>query len=74
VLPPLLAMGDRVEARRERLPETARVRRWRKSQFIALGFSPRDANALTKAPVDLGQVRKLVASGCPHDVARRIVL
>jgi hypothetical protein len=67
-------MGDRVEARRKGLPEAARVRRWRKSQFIALGFSPSDANALTKAPVDLGQVRKLVASGCPHDVARRIVL
>ena len=67
-------MGDRVEARRKGLPEAARVRRWRKSQFIALGFSLTDANALTKAPVDLGQVRKLVASGCPHDVARRIVL
>jgi hypothetical protein len=67
-------MGDRVEARRKGLPEAARVRRWRKSQFMALGFSLTDANALTKAPVDLGEVRKLVASGCPHDVARRIVL
>jgi hypothetical protein len=67
-------MGDRVEARRKGLPEAARVRHWRKSQFIALGFSLTDANALTKAPVDLGEVRKLVASGCPHDVARRIVL
>jgi len=67
-------MGDRVEVRRSGLPEPAKVRRWRKSQFIALGFSASDANALTKAPVDLGEVRKLVASGCPHDVARRIVL
>jgi hypothetical protein len=67
-------MGDRVELRRSGLPEAARVRRWRKSQFIALGFNPNDANALTKAPVDLGEVRRLVAAGCPHDVARRIVL
>jgi hypothetical protein len=67
-------MGDRVEARRSGLPEAAKVRRWRKSQLIALGFSASDANALTKAPVDLGEARKLVASGCPHDVARRILL
>jgi hypothetical protein len=67
-------MGDRVEVRRWGLPEAARVRRWRKSQFIALGFSPSDANALTKAPVDLGEVRRLVAAGCPHEIARRIVL
>jgi hypothetical protein len=67
-------MGDRVEFRRSGLPEAAKVRRWRKSQLIALGFSASDANALTKAPVDLGEARKLVASGCPHDVARRILL
>ncbi len=67
-------MGDRVEVRRAGLPEPAKVRRWRKSQFIALGFSASDANALTRAPVDLGEMRKLVASGCPHEIARRILL
>lgn len=67
-------MGDRVAVRRAGLPETAKVRRWRKAQFIALGFSPSDASTLTRAPVDLGEVRRLVAAGCPHDVARRIVL
>ena len=50
------------------------MRRWRRSQFIALGFSANDASALTKAPVDLAEVRRLVTAGCPHDVARRIVL
>jgi hypothetical protein len=50
------------------------VRRWRRSQFIALGFSASDASALTKAPVDLAEVRRLVGAGCPHEVARRIVL
>jgi hypothetical protein len=67
-------MGERAEAKPSGLPEETRVRRWRRSQFIALGFSANDASALTKAPVDLAEVRRLVAAGCPHDVARRILL
>ena len=67
-------MGERAETRATGLPEETRVRRWRRSQFIALGFSASDASALTKAPVDLAEVRRLVAAGCPHEVARRIVL
>jgi hypothetical protein len=67
-------MGDRVEVRRKGLPEATRVRRWRRAQFLALGFSPSDASALTKAPVDLGEVRRLVSAGCPLEVARRILL
>jgi hypothetical protein len=67
-------MGEQVERRRSGLPEETRVRRWRRSQFMALGFSASDASVLTKAPVDLAEVRRLVAAGCPHDVARRIVL
>jgi hypothetical protein len=67
-------MGERVQTRRSGLPEATRVRRWRRSQLLALGFSPTDASELTKAPVDLGEVRRLVAAGCPHDVARRILL
>jgi hypothetical protein len=67
-------MGERVDVTRTGVPEAARVRRWRKSQFIAMGFSTRDANVLTRAPVDLAEVRRLVEAGCPHDVARRIVL
>jgi hypothetical protein len=67
-------MGDRVEVKRSGLPEATRVRRWRRSQLLALGFSASDASELTKAPVDLGEVRRLVAAGCPHEVVRRIVL
>ena len=67
-------MGERAEAKRSGLAEETKVRRWRRSQFIALGFSANDASALTKAPVDLAEVRRLVTAGCPHDVARRIVL
>ncbi len=67
-------MGERAIPKRTSLAEDTRVRRWRKSQLIALGFSASDANALTRAPVDLGEARKLVASGCPHEIARRILL
>jgi hypothetical protein len=67
-------MGEKVAANRNGLPEATRVRRWRRSQFIALGFTPTEASLLTKAPVDLGEMRRLVASGCPLEIARRIVL
>jgi hypothetical protein len=67
-------MGDRIEVRRNGLPEATRVRRWRRTQFLALGFSPTDASVLTEAPVDLGDVRRLVAAGCPPEIVRRIVL
>jgi hypothetical protein len=56
------------------LTEEDRIRRWRRAQFLALGFSLREAQALTKAPVDLGQVRTLIGAGCPPETARRIVL
>lgn len=67
-------MGQRVGPDRKGLPEEEVVRRWRRLQFLALGFTPREAALMTKAPVDLGEVRKLVAKGCPLETARRIVL
>jgi hypothetical protein len=54
-------------------PEEIRVRRWRRSQFMSLGFSLREAQLLTVEPVDLGQMRKLISSGCPPQTARRIL-
>jgi hypothetical protein len=67
-------MSDSVEQGRLVPSEEAQIRRWRRAQFLALGFSLREAQALTRAPVDLGQVRTLIASGCPPETARRIVL
>lgn len=67
-------MGQRVQPDPDGLPEGTLVRRWRRSQLIAMGFTPHDATALAKAPVDLGEVRKLVEAGCPLETARRIVL
>jgi hypothetical protein len=67
-------MGGHVDPNRKGLPEVTLVRRWRKSQFLALGFTPQDAAALANAPVDLGEVRRLLEAGCPPETARRIVL
>jgi hypothetical protein len=62
------------ETRPKRLPEWTVVRQWRRKQFLALGFTPKEAETLTRAPVDVGQVRHLVAAGCPLDLVPRIVL
>jgi hypothetical protein len=67
-------MSENTEAERSALTEEARIRRWRRAQFLALGFSLREAQVLTKAPVDLGQMRSLIGAGCPPETARRIVL
>lgn len=67
-------MGERVDPDRKGFPELTQVRQWRRTQFIALGFTPQDASALAKAPVDLSEVRRLVEAGCPLETARRIVL
>jgi hypothetical protein len=68
-------MGNQdTESRPARVSERTAVRCWRRTQFLALGFTPREAEVLTKAPVDVGLVRKLVAADCPLETVRRIVL
>jgi hypothetical protein len=58
----------------EQTAEEMLVRRWRRRQFLELGFSLRQAQRLTHAPVDLGDTRRLIAAGCPHETAQRILL
>jgi hypothetical protein len=71
-------MGQRVEKRAPRLAsasfESVRVRRWRRDQFYDLGFPLADARVLAAAPVDLGDTRRLIASGCPVRTALRILI
>jgi hypothetical protein len=67
-------MGQQVNIEAERHDEEVTIRRWRRSQFIRLGFSLRQAHELTAAQVDLGQMRRLIAEGCPHETARRILV
>jgi hypothetical protein len=54
--------------------ESVRVRRWRRNQLYDLGFPLADASKLADAPVDLGDARRLIRSGCPHPTALRILL
>ncbi|MGH3022057.1 MAG: hypothetical protein ACRDNI_00240 [Gaiellaceae bacterium] len=67
-------MNEERATKRRTVKEETVVRRWRRAQFLALGFTPKEAEGLTKAPVDLGLVRNLVASGCPLETVSRIVL
>ena len=53
--------------------EEANVLRWRREQFGRLGFDPVDSRLLAESPADLGQARRLCVSGCPLDVAYRIL-
>ena len=67
-------MSESAQQEQPVLTEEVRILRWRRAQFLALGFTLREAQALTKAPVDLGQMRALIGSGCPPETAQRIVL
>jgi hypothetical protein len=53
--------------------EEQAVLRWRREQFAWLGFDPVDSHLLAESPADLGQARRLRASGCPLYVAYRIL-
>ena len=46
---------------------------WRVLQFQELGFDLRDAVELADSAADLGQARRLVATGCPPELTHAIV-
>lgn len=50
------------------------VRRWRRVQLLAMGFSLADSRLLAESPAELGTIRALLARGCPLETARRIVI
>ena len=47
---------------------------WRREQFGRLGFDPVDARLLAESPADLGHARRLRRTGCPLDLAFRILV
>jgi hypothetical protein len=53
--------------------ERLRVRLWRREQFAGLGFPLSDSAALARSEADLEEARKLIASGCGHAIAFRIM-
>jgi hypothetical protein len=59
-------------ARRVR-DERLRVRLWRREQFVELGFTLSEAAALARSAADLHVARKLIACGCAHSTAVRIM-
>ena len=62
---------DEVDLRSD---EERRILLWRLNQFCGLGFDYATSVVMTDAPVDLAQARRLVAAGCPHEMASRILL
>ena len=67
-------MSEQVHLDTDTTGEQRTIRRWRRGQFLRLGFTLNQAQRLTNAAVDLQETRKLIAAGCPHDLAQRILL
>jgi hypothetical protein len=55
--------------------EAERVQRWRANELERAGYTAEQAAELASRPeVDLHRAVELVASGCPSDLAIRILL
>ena len=55
--------------------EAERVQRWRAAELERAGYTPEQAAELAgRNDVDLHRAVELVASGCPSDLAVRILL
>ncbi len=54
--------------------EALAVLSWRRESLRAMGFSDADAETLSATTVDLGDVRRLVESGCTPELAKKILL
>jgi hypothetical protein len=67
-------VGPRGTGDRHPLAGDKEVRRWRREQLLAMGFSLADSRALAESRAELGTVRELLAGGCPHETARRILV
>ena len=53
--------------------ELQRLLLWRVLQFQELGFDLRGAIGLADSAADLGQARRLTATGCPLELAHEIL-
>jgi hypothetical protein len=62
-----------IEAAPRARDERLRVRRWRRDQFLSLGFTLSDSAALAKSTADLEEARKLISRGCELPTAFRIM-
>jgi hypothetical protein len=55
-----------------RLDEELAVARWRTERLLALGYERREAAFLALSRVDLHELERLIARGCPPATAARI--
>jgi hypothetical protein len=58
----------------EHSAEEDRVLRWRYEEIRKLGLNRVESRLLAEAGADLNLLRRLVADGCPPDLALRIAL
>ena len=65
---------EQVLIQRPRGSEDERVLDWRFDAFEQAGYNPIAALALAASGVDHHAAAKLLAGGCPHDTAVRILL
>ena len=63
---------DRTGAERRRLDEVLAVVDWRVTRLRALGYGVRDAAHLALTPIDVHDLERLIAKGCPPETAVRI--
>ena len=50
-----------------------RVTAWRTERFLALGYTIDDAIELAESRIDLHEISRLIARGCPLATAARIL-
>jgi len=61
-----------LEEELRRLDDDLRLLRWRTEYLIALGFALREAAFLAVSRVDIHELERLIARGCPPETAVRI--
>jgi hypothetical protein len=55
-----------------RLDEELTVMRWRTQRLVELGYALGEAARLALSDVDVHELERLIANGCPLDLALRI--
>jgi hypothetical protein len=55
-----------------RLDDELEITRWRTERLLTLGFSLREAAFLALTEVDVHELERLIAAGCPRETAVRI--
>jgi hypothetical protein len=63
---------DTLDGEWRRLDDDLTVLRWRTERLVALGYELREAAFLAISQIDVHELERLIASGCPPATAARI--